>query len=104
MDPLHLRSPEEARRAFRVQGETVSGWAQRHGFRSHCVYGVLSGRIKGDWGEGHRVAVALGIKPQPEQSPKIGDSTSAATADAASAWHDDESDDFDVGKEGMPMR
>ena len=70
MATLHLRSAKEVQLAFRARGETVSGWAERHGFPRHCVYGVLSGRIKGDRGEGHHVAVALGIKAQP-QAPGI---------------------------------
>ena len=104
MSSLHVRSPKEVRRAFRLRGETVSAWAQRNGFGKHCVYGVLSGRIKGDWGEGHRVAVALGIKPEPRRSSKVGSYLAGNSTNPSVSQLDDESFDSDPDKEGTPMR
>ena len=56
---------EEIRAAFEATGLTVSGWAERRGFRRESVYAVLSGRTKGLRGEAHRIAKALGLKFEP---------------------------------------
>lgn len=66
--PSQPRTPQEILGEFRARGETVTAWAQQHGFQRQSVYGVLTGRIKGFRGEAHRVAVALGIKANPEGS------------------------------------
>jgi gp16 family phage-associated protein len=47
---------------FREDGATVADWADAHGFSRESVYAVLSGRSKGDRGEAHKIAVALGLK------------------------------------------
>ena len=45
------------------EGIPVIDWARSHGFDVHLVYSVLSGRSRASRGEGHRIAVALGLKP-----------------------------------------
>lgn len=51
--------------AFETGGLKVSDWAREHGFKREHVYAVLSGRVRGRWGEAHAVAVALGLKRGP---------------------------------------
>lgn len=59
---LH-RTVEEAREWFEVTGQTVTQWAQDHGFPASVIYALLSGRTRGRRGKAHRAAVALGLKP-----------------------------------------
>lgn len=47
---------------FYARGETVRGWARRHGLSPWIVYKVLQGRLAGRRGEAHRAAVLLGLK------------------------------------------
>lgn len=56
---------EELREAFRERGESIRDWAARHNFDPGTVYAVISGRIRGDRGKAHHVAVALGLKRPP---------------------------------------
>lgn len=57
-----LKTPEQVRREFARKGLTVSGWARQHGVSHWTVFAVLKGRNRGHWGEGHKVAVLLGLK------------------------------------------
>lgn len=52
-----------AKEGFHLRGESVAAWALRHGFSAHTVYQVLSGKSLAVRGDSHRVAVALGLKP-----------------------------------------
>lgn len=52
-----------AKEGFHLRGESVAEWALRHGFSAHTVYQVLSGKSLAVRGDSHRVAVALGLKP-----------------------------------------
>jgi gp16 family phage-associated protein len=61
-----LLSPSDVLLAFRQRGETISKWANARGFAPKLVYSVLSGNRKCLRGESFRVAIALGIKPSPE--------------------------------------
>jgi gp16 family phage-associated protein len=54
---------KQVRDEFRRNGQTITEWAQAHGFDRQIVYALLGGRLKGDYGTAHRAAVALGIKP-----------------------------------------
>lgn len=58
-------TPQEAKAAFRARGESAAEWADRNGFDRTVVYRVLNGRSACWRGQSHRVAVALGIKPDP---------------------------------------
>lgn len=55
---------------FHERGESVAGWARRYGFSANTVYQVLHGRSRALHGDGHRVAVALGLKAQPKTNTK----------------------------------
>ena len=67
---IGVRTAADVRKDFFARGETVTGWASRHGFERHAVYAVLSGRTVGRRGAAHRIAVALGIKAAPELMPE----------------------------------
>lgn len=57
-------SLEAVRRRLYEDGVSAIDWARENGFDAHLVYGVLSGRSRASRGESHRIAVALGLKPQ----------------------------------------
>ncbi|WP_082451029.1 DNA-binding protein [Sphingomonas sp. Leaf22] len=52
-----------AREQFIASGTNVSEWARERGFSLTLVHQVLSGRRRCIRGDSHRIAVALGIKP-----------------------------------------
>lgn len=62
MKPLNTVTPQEARAKLRRRGQTISGWAKANGFTERIVHDVLQGRLAGNYGKAHRVAVLLGIK------------------------------------------
>lgn len=70
-------SLEQLRSAFEQAGVSVSDWAAAHGFRRENVYAVLSGRAKGRRGQSHRIAAALGLKPQGAALPWLADTDSS---------------------------
>lgn len=73
-------SLEATKRQLYDEGVSVMDWARTNGFDVHLVYGVLSGRSRASRGESHRIAVALGLKPQPGVSrAKFGGGHGAVT-------------------------
>lgn len=48
------------------QGKTVKQWAAEHNFDLETVYKVLQGVRKCNYGKGHEIAVALGLKTKPQ--------------------------------------
>lgn len=57
------QTPEQAVKAnFVAKGVAVNEWAQKNGFKPGDVYDVLNGRNKARRGNGHRIAVKLGLK------------------------------------------
>ena len=62
--PLTLRAktPQEAKRLLQDMGITLKQFAVMHGFDYRTVSEVVRGVNKGLYGEGHRVAVAFGLK------------------------------------------
>lgn len=58
-----VKTPEQVRAEFSAAGVSIGGWARRNGFSRTMTYGLLTGRLKGTYGEAHKIAVALGIKP-----------------------------------------
>lgn len=66
MTTEELRTRARQRKAqFESEGVPVSEWADGYGFRRSDVYRVLNGLSPCKRGHFHRIAVALGIKPQP---------------------------------------
>lgn len=55
-------SLEEARDRLSRIGRTAADVARELGVSKAVVLGVLDGRFKGTRGDGHKVAVALGLK------------------------------------------
>lgn len=56
------KNPEAAKQELYAEGVTLVEFASKHGFKYRTVSEVVRGVNKGLYGEGHRVAVALGIK------------------------------------------
>lgn len=55
-------SAEQAKQRLYAKGVTLTQFARRNGFKYRTVSEVVRGVNKGLYGEGHRVAVALGMK------------------------------------------
>ena len=58
-----MRSGDEARADLELQGVSIAEWARSHGFTYSAVRQVLAGRCAARYGVGHKIAVALGMKP-----------------------------------------
>ena len=59
--------PEQIARVkefFLISGKTYTEWAQENNVDRDIVYAVLNGRSRCIRGEGHKIAVLLGLKPQ----------------------------------------
>jgi gp16 family phage-associated protein len=63
-----MKTPAQVKADFLASGITISQWARSHNYTPRDVSLVLNGQIKGRYGKGHEIAVALGIKPQPRQA------------------------------------
>ena len=59
---------EQAKRKLYQQGITLRQWAKEHNFDYVAVSRVIRGVQKGNYGKGHAIAVALGMK---KKSKKI---------------------------------
>lgn len=59
---MQLRTADEARAELKRKGVSISQWATSNGFTTNLVYEVLSGKRACNFGQSHRIAVALGIK------------------------------------------
>jgi gp16 family phage-associated protein len=57
-----MKTLEQVKTELRRRGETVTGWALKHGFKADDVRAVIYGRSKWSWGESHKIAVTLGLK------------------------------------------
>lgn len=55
----------EAREWFTVHGISISDWANQNNVDRNVLYAVLSGKSRCLRGEGHRIALLLGLKPVP---------------------------------------
>jgi gp16 family phage-associated protein len=62
---------EKLKQLFEANGLTVTEWAAARGFKRDQVYAVLNGRAAGRRGASHRIAIALGLKPEPREILKI---------------------------------
>lgn len=56
------RTPQQIRADFVKRGITITDWSRQHGYPRNKVYQVLGGQCKAKWGQGHEIAVALGLK------------------------------------------
>ncbi|NOU25506.1 MAG: DNA-binding protein [Methylotenera sp.] len=60
-------TPQQIKDDFAAKGIPVSDWAKKNGFNPSDVYRVLNGLSRGAYGTPHRIKVALGLKPNPNQ-------------------------------------
>lgn len=63
-----LKTREQFKNELIAQGKTVKDWAEKRGFTAQQVTGVLTGGNKCNRGIGHKIAIAMGIKADPDQS------------------------------------
>jgi len=63
-------TPEQVKAQFIARGESIGKWADQHGFHRPMVYDLLNRRVPALRGRRHDAAVALGIKPNPNQPAK----------------------------------
>ncbi len=59
---IRARTPEEAKQLLQDRGVTLKQFADAHNLRYRIVSEVVRGVNKGLYGEGHKVAVAFGLK------------------------------------------
>ncbi|MCQ9121217.1 DNA-binding protein [Rodentibacter pneumotropicus] len=57
---------ESARAYFLLHGINRSEWARHFGIDQQAISDLLRGRLRGTWGEAHKTAVLLGLKPNPK--------------------------------------
>ena len=57
-----MKTPDQVKAEFISAGITVSRWARDRGYKPREVSLVLNGQVKGRYGKGHEIAVALGLK------------------------------------------
>jgi gp16 family phage-associated protein len=57
-------TPEMFKASLRQRGITIAQWSADHGYTPLEVYRVLEGVNKGNFGKGHEILVAAGIKPR----------------------------------------
>lgn len=75
-----MQRAKQFRQELQERGESVAGWASRHGLQAQVVHDLLRGRSTGLRGESHRAAVLMGLK---KGQVKISDSKRRATAGAS---------------------
>ncbi len=61
-----LRTPADVLREFRRNGVTVAGWCREQGFSRSVVNALLHRGAPGLRGQSHKAAIALGLKPVPD--------------------------------------
>ncbi len=59
-------TPQQVKANLSARGITVKQWAAQHGYDHQTVYKVLQGVRKCNYGRGHEIAVALGLKTKPQ--------------------------------------
>lgn len=66
-----VKTPDQVKADFQAKGITISQWARDHGYKPREVSLVLNGQVKGNYGKGHDIAVALGLKASPDPEPEL---------------------------------
>lgn len=59
---IRAKTPQEAKQLLQEKGVTLKQFAVKHNFDYRTVSEVVRGVNKGLYGEGHKVAVAFGLK------------------------------------------
>ena len=57
-----MKTAKQVKEEFRSKGLTFNAWAREHGFSPMAVHRVISGKTKCWYGNGHKIAVMLGMK------------------------------------------
>ena len=68
---MAVTTPNELRKKFDSEGKTFAEWAANNGFDPQEVYKVLNGQAKCKRGKGHKIAVLLGLKANPTDTPSV---------------------------------
>lgn len=55
-------TPEQLKKKFEREGRSFADWARAHNYSVVAVYRVLNGFTKAKRGQGHEIAVKLGLK------------------------------------------
>ena len=71
-------TPNDFRKQLIDQGLTLKDWAKQRGYDPEYCSRVLTGLVKGTRGKSHAIAVDMGIKANPNTSPKSNQGTEAA--------------------------
>jgi gp16 family phage-associated protein len=61
------QTPESIRETFLTHGVCAAEWARSMGFPAQTMKDLLRGKARGVRGVTHHAAVALGLKPDPNQ-------------------------------------
>lgn len=64
--PTHKQKADAVKQRLYAQGKTLKQWAEDNGYSPAQVYRVMRGENKALYGEGHTIAVKLGLKPAHE--------------------------------------
>ena len=57
-----MKTAQEVKDEFRKKGITFNAWARDKGFSPIAVHKVIHGKTKCWYGNGHKIAVMLGMK------------------------------------------
>lgn len=57
-----LKTREQVKKELRRKGIPIAWWADRNKVPRTIAYGLLNGRLTGEYGTAHRAAVLLGLK------------------------------------------
>lgn len=60
--PTHKQKADAIKERLYAQGKTLKQWATDNGYKPTQVYRVMRGENKALYGEGHTIAVKLGLK------------------------------------------
>lgn len=63
-----MSQTKSVKEALASNGVTIREWAAYNGFSENLVYAVLNGKNKASRGESYRIAVALGLRQQPDEA------------------------------------
>ncbi len=55
-------SGQEVKHRLHMQGTTLKAWALANGYNSNTVWRVVQGVHRATYGQGHEIAVKLGMK------------------------------------------
>ena len=65
-----VRTPAQARQWLRDNGLSITQFARDHDVSRDTVNDLLRGKGNGAYGQSHKAAVALGMKPAPDAATK----------------------------------